>query len=361
MTDLGTPIAVIGQTAAVPEGRRLYVGLEGARGLAAFLVAVRHLQPAIEPIIFDASFVAVDLFFLLSGFVMALSYEDRLRSGRLSVRRFLGLRLIRVYPLYVLGTLIGLLALGISGPLAAALPFAALALPVPFDPVAPFAFNPPGWSLLFELIACAVYGLWLSRAKASVVAVVSALAGAGLLVGIVWHGNADIGFQRPLLLFGVFRVLFSFSIGILFCRYRRAWPLAGAPLGNRAVLTAYGVILVLLCAPTGLTGALPMTYDALVICVALPIVVALLIRSEPSGALRRESLVLGRFSYPLYATHATLYMLGERLTGGWFTSLRPVGGLLVLFSCIEGALLLDRYVDGPVRAVLKRRLMGEAG
>lgn len=361
MTELAAPTQATDRMAAVPEGRRLYVGLEGARGIAAILVAVRHLQPAINPILLDASFLAVDLFFLLSGFVMALSYEDRLRLGSLSARRFFGLRLIRVYPLYALGTLIGLLALGISGPLAAALPFAALVLPVPFEPVTPYAFNPPGWSLFFELIACAIYGLWLSRARAWVVAVVAALAGAGLLVGIVWHGNADIGFQRSLLLFGVFRVVFSFSIGVLLCRYRRAWPLAGAPLGNRAVLAAYGVILVLLCAPTGLTGALPIVYDALAIGIALPIVVALLIRSEPSGALRRESLVLGRFSYPLYATHATIYMLGERLTGGWFTSLRPVGGLLVLFSCIGGALLLDRYVDGPVRAVLKRRLMGGAG
>lgn len=347
--------------AAGAEGRRLYAGIEGARGIAAILVALRHLQPAINPIAFDASFLAVDLFFLLSGFVMALSYEERLASGRLSARRFFGLRLVRLYPLYVLGSVIGLLAIGVSGPILAALPFAVLILPVPFEAITPFALDPPAWSLFFELVASALYGLWLSRSSTAIVALVAGLAGAGLLAGIIWHGNADIGFQRALLLFGVFRVLFSFSLGIVLYRHRATRPLAGASLGNRAVLAAYGLILVLLCAPTGETGALPIAYDALAIGIAFPLVVALLVRAEPSGALRRESVVLGRLSYPLYATHATLYLLGERVSGDWFTTVRPLGGLIVLLASIGGALLLDRFFDAPVRALLRRRLLGGSG
>ncbi len=77
------------------------------RGVAAILVVTRHGSQYIAPFVFPNSFLAVDLFFMLSGFVIAAAYDDRLRTGRLNSLRFMLVRYIRLWPLYLFGTLLG--------------------------------------------------------------------------------------------------------------------------------------------------------------------------------------------------------------------------------------------------------------
>jgi peptidoglycan/LPS O-acetylase OafA/YrhL len=91
--------------------RRTYHTLDGMRGLAAVFVVARHIDSALEPIVFPDSFIAVDLFFVLSGFVIAAAYDGRLADGTLSPWRFSVQRFIRLWPLYLLATLLGLVIL----------------------------------------------------------------------------------------------------------------------------------------------------------------------------------------------------------------------------------------------------------
>lgn len=88
--------------------KRGYVLIDGLRGIAALAVASLHWQVMSAPWLFAASGgLAVDLFFLLSGIVIAHAYDERIASGDLNTARFMLTRLIRFWPLYAIGTLLG--------------------------------------------------------------------------------------------------------------------------------------------------------------------------------------------------------------------------------------------------------------
>src|SRR5665213_808430 len=165
------------------ESTRSFVTLDGLRGIAALAVVTRH-APAFFSFIsiyvlpldgskvpipvgpFRESYLAVDFFFALSGFVLAHAYGDRLRGG-MSATRFMTIRLIRLYPLYFLALLISLplFLWGFArGGIAPTYPmsnwlFAVLFLPSLASPNALFPLNYPAWSLFFELLANAAFGL----------------------------------------------------------------------------------------------------------------------------------------------------------------------------------------------------------
>lgn len=92
--------------------RRTFHTLDGLRGVAAGTVLIYHFPSLWSPASAPSAYLAVDLFFLMSGFVIEHAYGQRLATG-LGVRRFLLLRLIRLYPLYLVGT--GITALAIAG------------------------------------------------------------------------------------------------------------------------------------------------------------------------------------------------------------------------------------------------------
>jgi len=89
------------------EDRTFYL-LDGLRGVAAIAVMVYHAAALFVPVRLPGSYLAVDLFFMLSGFVLTHAYADRLAEG-LSWRAFLVARLVRLYPLYIAGTMFGVL------------------------------------------------------------------------------------------------------------------------------------------------------------------------------------------------------------------------------------------------------------
>src|SRR5205085_12699808 len=95
--------------------RRVFHTLDGLRGIAALAIVLRHCDGFFGADVLPGSYLAVDLFFVLSGFVIAFAYEDRLASG-LSAWRFAWVRVVRLYPLYVLGIALGgLVAIGDGG------------------------------------------------------------------------------------------------------------------------------------------------------------------------------------------------------------------------------------------------------
>ncbi|WP_176055678.1 acyltransferase family protein, partial [Paraburkholderia caribensis] len=85
-----------------------YANLDAIRGLAAILIVFRHAPLLFHSPSFPQSYLAVDLFFAISGFVVANAYEARLRSGALGFLAFAKLRLIRLYPLFLLGIVLRL-------------------------------------------------------------------------------------------------------------------------------------------------------------------------------------------------------------------------------------------------------------
>src|ERR1700712_1409072 len=89
-------------------GLRRYHTLDALRGLAAIAVVGFHIsQVKLEPVLVPYGYLAVDFFFVLSGAVVAHAYEKQLRAG-LSWQAFFVKRVIRLYPLALLGTALGL-------------------------------------------------------------------------------------------------------------------------------------------------------------------------------------------------------------------------------------------------------------
>src|SRR5688572_27186028 len=85
--------------------------LDGLRGIAALAVVIFHFMEWIFPDISNNfighGFLAVDFFFCLSGFVIGYAYDDRIR--KMGTGAFFKARLIRLHPLVILGSVLGLL------------------------------------------------------------------------------------------------------------------------------------------------------------------------------------------------------------------------------------------------------------
>ncbi|MDE2595540.1 MAG: acyltransferase [Sphingomonadales bacterium] len=302
--------------------------LDGLRGMAAILAMLFHGGPT-SPIAMPRGYLAVDMFFVLSGFVIAQNYEPRLASG-MTLRQFVRQRLIRVYPMFFVGTLVGLLLWG-------ARPFAFLMIPDPGNPVL-FPSNGPMWSLLFELIVNVLFALFALRLGPRGLGAILAVSGVllwfaakaphGLDAGAFWH-NAPAGMVRT---------VYSFTAGVAAFRLhrhlrieRRETPLAWALLP----------LLIVLFWPDYENRALA---DALVALFVLPAIVWLGAMWQAPGARAMEA--LGAMSFPLYCIHLPIIYVVIARTG-------PQAQVLYLAMPVM-ALALDRYVDRPVRRVLSR-------
>ena len=288
--------------------------LDGLRGIAALCIMLLHCGSWIGQLS-EFGYLAVDFFFCLSGFILGYVYDGRAGRGPTTVA-FLRGRIRRLYPLYLLGALLGLAVLLGSGGLdlsrrpadahrLAVLTLAAgLMMPFPLsDPEQPaWPLNSPSWSLSFEMAASVAYALWLRRAgKASLLA----LAAAGwvfLCWATVSHGTMEVGFSLATLPGGLARIAFSFPLGVLIARLHGEGRLAAIPAlhpGVPAALLAAVLFCPLLCD----RRAIEIPAATLV----LPLVLVLGIRS-PAGPWAPACRELGRLSYPLYALHVPIFV-----------------------------------------------------
>jgi peptidoglycan/LPS O-acetylase OafA/YrhL len=203
--------------------------LDALRGMAALSVFFHHTAAISAPLAMPAAYRAVDLFFILSGFVIDRAYGARLAT-RLTTGDFLRLRVARLYPLYLLGAMIGIgqavLAWWLGGGdldlVSIMLAGVSLVLFLP-SPTwrwtqALMPLNVPAWSLTLELVANALYALGLRRlGKAGLLAIV--------LACMVWlvaeshlHRTSNLGADWSTLRGGFARVGFSFFLGVLIAR-----------------------------------------------------------------------------------------------------------------------------------------------
>lgn len=284
--------------------QRKFQTLDGLRGLAAAAVVMFHLHhflPAIwRPV---SAYLAVDLFFALSGFVLAEAYGRRLDEG-LSFRRFMGKRLARLWPLYALGLAIAAapLVVGVvhgQTPFRALIPIlpAALMLPWPGPEGQLYPLNFVAWSLAYELVANAVMVLcwrWLSRAALLAIVAASAL---GLAASVMIFGSLDLGFTLSAAPTALARVLFSFFLGVLIWRARPAT--SGISPWAPVLLLA----LVLACAPS--PGLRPI-FDLASVTLILPGVLWLGAASEPGPLSLPLFRAAGAASYAVYVTHVPI-------------------------------------------------------
>jgi peptidoglycan/LPS O-acetylase OafA/YrhL len=335
-------------------GRRNYETLNAMRGLAAVAVVFFHSDELLSAQIAPGGYLAVDIFFVLSGFVIAHAYEDRLKGG-LSLGRFTLARMIRFYPLLLLAIAMGVLraAAGLITNSPTALSPAEIAVsaftslflvPAPVTGSGNlFVLNVPLWTLCFELTINIVYAA-IVRHLSNGRLVGAAIAGAALMIWFaIQSGHNDNGAVLATALGGVGRALFGFSVGVLLYR-RRA-------LLNVGVVIPLVLVAVLLCIP--IPAQLRVAFDLGFALLAGPLLITAGSSCEPSARLTAFATYFGSLSFPIYAIHQPLVgMAGtaaERLSLPSFA----VGGLLILCLLVISP-LLDRYYDQPLRKWLQR-------
>ena len=339
--------------------------LDALRGVAALAVVLFHVCIPLGVIAAPNGYLAVDFFFLLSGYVLAHVYDARLRIGRIGPAWFMRARLARLYPLALLGVLMGVGGAAIRyapwlrgwglAEFAATAAANLLVLPLgrlSFASDHPlFAFNAPVWSLFWELVVNAVYGAAAPLLNGKVLAIVLALSAAALVVISLQHGSLQAGAEASSFGAGAARVGYSFFCGVALQRLVKPRPSDHRSPGP---ILALGLLAFILLAPMVIGSRV--FYPAIVI-LAFPAVLILALRGELAGAARRFGLFVGDVSYPLYVTHFPIMQLFLHAVG----PRRPTGLTLALVLAAElatiaaVAVIVLMFFDRPVRAWLRRR------
>lgn len=348
-----------------------YVMLDGLRGIAAGCVVLFHfgLLDRLNGTPSHA-YLAVDLFFVISGFVVAHAYEGKLTAG-LSVSGFLKLRLLRLYPLHALGMLLGALvsagaALWYGGGELSRLP-GQLLLGLCFLPRLCaggrdlFPLNGPAWSLMLELAANLFYAALRPRLSNRMLAAVIGVCGLCLLLVAGSGHPLNGGAHGDGLWQGLPRVGFGFFLGVAMLRAHRGGRLRFPPCRP---LLLVGAVLALLLAPVPFAWSGP--YDAAVVLILLPRLVASAVAADPRGWLRAGLSAIGRPSYAVYALHGPLragaFLLIPIIVSRWLTRGEADLATVVILALIAFcALAAARWYDPWARRGLTRLLAATAG
>ena len=317
--------------------------LDGIRGLAAICVSLYHCEH-IGIRVVPGGYLAVDFFFALSGFVIERAYGQRLRDG-LRFTSFATTRLIRLYPLYLLGSMLGLAALvfgtdmtgvgeyNFRTALGAVIP-AILMLP---DPMTRYLYpaNTPAWSLFFELAINFLFAAGLFRLQTRSLAALSLVSMLTFLALDRHYGNTNLGTIWQHLGGGAARVSATFLLGAVIARLH-------GPGRTTSWLS--------LVAVAALVGALniepTLRTDAAIIVLVIPCVLILASRFELPARLYPWCERLGDISYPLYAIHFPLLSLWARISRqcGLSPSSILAGFLLLAIGLAYGLVEVDARV-----------------
>ena len=363
-----------------------YALLDGLRGVAALLVVWYHIfegfqfagnKPVIDFI--NHGYLAVDFFFILSGFVVGYAYDSRW-GKTLTLGGFFRRRLIRLQPMVCMGALIGAASFLLSGMerwdgthatlWLTFLAFVCGCLMLPALPGMPrevrgngemFPLNGPCWSLFFEYVGNIVYALFIRRLSTRLLAVLSF----ALCCALTWfavtdqsgYGSIGVGWtvDRTNILGGMLRMLCPFTMGVLMSRLFK--PLRQA---RGAFWTSAALLLAIFHIPyTYSDGALSLNgiFEAACIIAVFPLVVWYAASGKTTDiASTRICRFLGDISYPLYIVHYPImyafYMWLIKTRQYTLYETWPAALAAVTASIILAWLCLKLY-DMPVRKWLR--------
>lgn len=364
-----------------------YALLDGLRGVAALLVVWYHVFEGYQfagnkPIIDFANhgYLAVDFFFILSGFVIGYAYDDRWGKS-LSLGSFFRRRLIRLHPMVMLGAVIGAVSFLLTGMerwdgthstlLLTLLALLCSWLMIPAVPGMQrevrgngemFPLNGPCWSLFFEYIGNIIYAFIMRRLPTRVLACVSAL----LCCALAWfaitdqsgYGSIGVGWtiDTTNVLGGLLRMLCPFTLGLLMSRVFK--PLRKAHgafwIGAIVLLLLFHVPFVTSDNQLSLNGI----FEAACIIVVFPAIVWLAASGKTTDKTSTSICrFLGNISYPLYIVHYPVmyafYMWLIKTKQFTFAETWPMA-LATMACSVCIAWLCLKFYDEPVRKWLKR-------
>lgn len=366
--------------------------LDGLRGVAAIMVLWYHIFEGyafaegrgIDT--FNHGYLAVDFFFILSGFVISYAYDDRWHSS-MTLGGFFKRRLIRLHPMLVMGAIIGCITFCIQGCVkwdgsstATWQIILALVLSMLFIPAYPgaahevrgngemFPLNGPSWSLFFEYIGNIIYALFIRRLSNRLLALFVAVTGVLFTIYAIFnisgYENIGVGWTLDNVNFfgGTLRMLFPFSLGMLLSRNFK-------PVKIRGIFWLSSVALFLLFSvpfiPSVNNLCINGIYEIFCISVAFPLIVWLGASGCTSDKYSTKVCgFLGNISYPLYITHYPImylfyaWLIDNKLYTFGNTWHVAIG--VILFNILMAYACLKLY-DEPIRKKLAAMFMNKMG
>lgn len=371
--------------------KKHFVGLDGLRGVAALMVLCVHL---VEPYYLHATmdqplyhaYLAVDFFYVLSGFVIAYAYDDRWQGANpLTVKEFLRRRIIRLQPMAVLGTVIGASLFYFQAsptfPIIQRTPWWKVVVQVilgclmipstrnidirGWDETYPL--NGPAWTLFYEYIANVLYAVTLRSLP--IYKLVLTTGAAGFLV-IVMCLNAPSGdggvaggwvLEPTHIAIAFTRLLYPFLCGILLCRLRKKSSL-WQPKTRHPFIVSVLLLTFILAVPYPGGKIRNGLYEVICILVAFPVIVIIGADTneqemEPGSLLYETAKFLGGLSYPLYLSHMPFaYIYMNSINNGLVSRKAKLSvSFVFLITAICSGYLSWKYFDEPVRRLINRR------
>lgn len=379
-------------TTAFTDSKPHYPLLDGLRGVAALLVVIYHIFEGFAfaqttngegsglITTFNHGHIAVDFFFILSGFVISYAYDERWKS--MSLGAFFKRRLIRLHPMLIMGTIIGATTFLIGG----SKQWSGEATPIGWTLVAMlltflmipalhsakyevrgngemFPLNGPQWSLFFEYIGNIIYALFIRRLPTKVLAALCLILGALhawiFVFDLSGYDSVGIGWTIDKINFwgGMVRMLFPMTVGMLLARTFKPYRVKWAFWVCSAMLIAIFAVPYI---PTNGNISLNSLYEVVCIAFLFPAIVWLAASGSSRGLTEKISHTLGELSYPLYIVHYPLmylfykwliehhrYTLSQTLA----PSVTVIAASIVLaYACLK-------LYDEPMRRYLARKFI----
>ena len=328
-------------------------GLTSARGIAAWLVVLYHIRlsiaglPAPLPALLGKGYLAVDFFFLLSGFVIWLAWHQRLRDGgTVAIARFLQKRVARIWPLHavMLAAAAALaLLLAATGRRDPAFPVAELPLHLllvqNWGLTSALRWNDPAWSISCELAAYLLFPLlviaadWRRMRTATLLAIATAVL---LALHLAMRDQPTLG--TDISRFGLLRCLAEFTTGTIV-----------APLSQRTRTVGVPMIAAALLGAAWRAGA----PETLVVPAALAaLLLALAVHSAGPvrpGPVERHLHRLGEISYATYLSHFLLWKAFKLALVRDPAAVSPWLIALYLLLVLVASAGLYRWVERPAQ------------
>ena len=375
-----------------------YELLDGLRGVAAILVVIYHIFEGLAfaeatngagaglITTFNHGHIAVDFFFILSGFVISYAYDDRWKT--MSVGTFFKRRLIRLHPMIVMGAIIGVVTFLIGGfekwdgtVTPTSWVMIAMLLTMFMIPALPglpyevrgngemFPLNGPMWSLFFEYVGNILYALIIRHLSTKILAALTIVLGAihaWFFVGnISEYDCIGIGWTIDAVNFwgGLVRMLFPFTMGMLLARTFKPRKVKGAFWICSALLI---LLFALPYIASSGSASINSLYEFVCIAFIFPIIVLLGASgsccTSDNSSTQRINRFLGDLSYPLYIVHyPIMYLFYAWLIDKQYYSLGDCYAMAVLVVALSIALAYAclKLYDEPVRRWLAKRFIGQ--
>lgn len=371
----------------IQQSKPHYVILDGLRGVAAIMVVFFHVFETFSggdhtKQLLNHAYLAVDFFFMLSGYVISYAYDGRWH--KMGLKDFSIRRLVRLQPMIILGSVIGAALFymqyseGLGWERISTIPgwkvVLVMLIGMTVIPVGKgldirgwnemHPLNGASWSLFFEYIANIAYALVLKHISKVLLGLL-VLISFGFTVHYAFtNANGDLiggwSIDDPIQLkIGFIRLAFPFLMGIFLARVAKLKFIKNA-------FTITTIVLIIVFAAPRLGGHSLPWLNALYECFALLIMFPMLILIGAGGTVEGKSAshickFLGDISYPIYITHFPLiYVYMAWVTNGKHTIEEPISlvyGLLTVIASISLAFISLKFYDIPVRKWLGKKFI----